>query len=90
MALKPSVYLVIFRLPDENVQFEHIREIMDLLNIVIHRIEVTDHDDIEIVKGDIPTPQGHFAIPVELFTHEPINPALRQLCIEDAFLTAIR
>jgi hypothetical protein len=57
MALKPSVYLIIFRLPDENVQFEHIREIMDLLNIVIHRIEYTDHDDIEIVKGDIPTPR---------------------------------
>jgi hypothetical protein len=42
------------------------------------------------VEGDRLIRHGHFAIPVELFTHMSSNPELRQLCIEDAFLTAIR
>lgn len=90
-----QTYLVLFHLPGDGARLNLTnRRILELLDIVIQTIETTDSHDIEIVEGGEPIPQGHFAVPVEILSHEPIGQALPQLwielCIENAFLTAVR
>jgi hypothetical protein len=85
-------FIVLFRLPGDGVLDLTNRGILELLEIVLNTIQNTDHDEIVILEGDAPIPQGHFAVPVGIITYERMEQELsqltRELCLENAFMTA--